>query len=280
MIKVYVPNQQGDQIGGGWTFLRNFRDALKDKVEFSTKEVADIFFITSASMTSYEEVELAKKMGKKIVFRVDNIIRDSRNRNTGTSRMKAFAQAADVVVYQSNWAQEYVGYFLGKLGTVIYNGVNSKYFHSNGRAKNDDLVFLFVHYNRDENKRFPEAAMDFHYAWRKNKNVSLKLVGRFSSELRDAKFDFFMNESVKYIGVIEDPMVMGNMMRQCDVLLYPSYSDACPNTVIEALACGMTVVHKGHSSLPEIMDLYMRNGVEYFSLENMGNRYMKIFKGL
>lgn len=280
-MKIHIANKSKQQLGGGFTFIRNFTDALGTTVDLvECVEDCDIYFIPSASMVERSDVEFARQMKKKVVLRVDNIPRNSRNRNTGTSRLYDFAQAADGVIYQSAWAQDYVGYFLNvdKKSVVIHNGVNMDYFHPNGRTENTRTTYLYVHYNRDENKRFPEAAMDFHYKWRKDKNIRLMLIGRFSKELIQSNFDFYMNEPFKWVGVIEDPQVMGNMMRQCDVLLYPSFSDACPNTMIEALACGLKVEHKGHASMPEIQKAFDDHGIEYFSLQNMGKKYLELFE--
>ena len=85
-------------MGGGWSFMGNFAKAMKDNL--TNYEDADIYFVTSASMVERDEVQKAKNDGKKIVLRCDNIIRNSRNRNTGMSRMKDMAEMADLVGLQ------------------------------------------------------------------------------------------------------------------------------------------------------------------------------------
>jgi len=279
-MKIYLANSSKQKIGGGWTFLNNLYNGLKDKVDFVNNwQDCDIYFISGATMVERDEVKAVKEAGKKKILRVDNIPRNSRNRNTGTSRLYDFAQLADKVIYQSRWAKEYVGYFIQKDGPIIYNGVDTKIFNPQGeklpRTKNN--VYLYVQYNRDENKRMPEAFMYFHWYWRKNKDSELWLMGRFSPDLIKYNFDFFMNEPVRYLGVREYPHDVAKVMRSVDILLIPYFCDACSNTLLEGIASGCKIdfclsgLTGGAKELIELSDI---------SLERMCNEYLKVFKEL
>jgi len=164
---VYIPNFSEQSIGGGWTFIRNLKRGLGGKVQWAHKwQDADIILISSVAMTDRNEIEEAHKAGKPIVFRVDNIPKKSRNkRGRVYDNMRRFGEVADHVVYQSKWAMEYAGFMAGRQhASVIYNGVPTEIFNCDGRVYQPDgeLRFLIVNYNRDENKRFPEAAYHFH----------------------------------------------------------------------------------------------------------------------
>ena len=83
-------------------------------------------------------------------------------------------------------------------------------------------------------------------------------------------FDFFNNEKVNYIGVIDKPEDMAELMRNNDVLLFPSFADACPQTVIEAINCGLKVeMVNDVGGTKELIKLPL----EMLSLEYMGNAY-------
>jgi len=277
-MKIYNPNISKQGIGGGWTFLRNIEKALQGKVEFvNTWQECDIFFITSVTLVDKSEVFEAHKAGKKIVLRVDNMPRKSRNsRMSPHERLKEYANIADAVVYQSKWAQSWVGSYLGVKGSVIYNGVDTSIFHSGYRPERDYKIFLIVQYNRDENKRIPEACDMFTEQWMENSKNVLWIVGRFSPELVAANFDFFRGENIRYFGIMETQEAMANYMRTADILLYPSYSDACPNTLIEAKACGMEIWHHGHAGVGEACSL---EGYDQ-SLRRMGDEYYKVFSSI
>ena len=244
-MKVYIQNNSQQGIGGGWTALRNLRKgATKTDIRFvDTWQECDVFLISGATMTDKDVVRSAKSAGKKIVFRIDNIPRDSRNRGTAFSRMLLFADLADAIIYQSEWAKEYVGWWLhkhvdftNKQEQIIYNGVDPEHFYDSDKREGE--TYLYVQYNRDENKRPTEAFYDFHMRYRQNQNVKLVLVGQYSPELVQYNFDFFDRENVEYVGVIEDPKKMGDVMRRCEYIYYPSFVDASPNTLLEALSCG------------------------------------------
>ncbi len=279
-MKIYNPNISKQTLGGGHTFRRNLEKALKDKVEFVNDwEECDIYFITSVTIVDKAEVRQAKASGKKIVLRVDNMPRKSRNRRMSPAeRMKGMAEMADKVVFQSEWAQEWIGSYLGCVpnSTLIYNGVDTDIFNSSQIKRDfcEDKVFMYVQYNRDENKRMPEAFDMFTTEWIMNAEHVLWIVGQFSPELVASKFDFFRGEKIKYYGVMDDPSRMATLMRQADVLLYPSYSDSCPNTVIEAKACGMDIRHNGHAGVKEAVN------IKDPSLERMGGEYLELFKSL
>ncbi len=275
-MRIYLPNISGQNIGGGFTFRHNLIQSLKDKCVFEDRwQDADIYFITSVTMVDKQEVKDAKKEGKKIVLRIDNMPRKSRNsRMSPAERMREFAQLANGVVFQSKWAQERFKDYLGIKGQIIYNGVNTAIFRQVKKEEKDYKIFLVVHYNRDENKRMPEAFDMFTDEWKLNKKNILWIVGRFSPELVNASFDFFQGEQYKYFGVKDTPEEMALIMQKADVLLYPSYSDALPNTVIEAKACGLDIWHKGHAGIPEACT------IDDPSLERMGAEYLKLFESI
>jgi len=300
-MKIYLANQSKQSLGGGWTFMQNLKTVLKDKVEFVDNAWdCDIYFISGATMVNRDEVKAAKEEGKKIVLRVDNIPRNSRNRNTGTTRLYDFAQLADHVVFQSEWAKDKMlplldaerdeisndnnNFLYGQGGkkqfkdwSIIYNGVNTDIFKPEGGhiVKSPDWKYYLINrLNRDNNKRLEEALDIFTDIWRENKKSKLYIIGKFSPELIDAYFDFYLGESFECLGVISSQESLAEIYRTCDTLIYPSYSDACPNVVLEARACGLSVWHSGHAGIPEIMAL------EDISLERMGREYYNLFKKL
>ena len=113
-MKIYLPHRaKTGTIGGGWRFTENIIKALRNKVEWvdDLKE-CDLYFIPGPTLAERDEVQKAKHYNKKIVLRVDNIPRNSRNRNTGTSRLYDFAQMSDVVIYQSQWAKNFIMPFI------------------------------------------------------------------------------------------------------------------------------------------------------------------------
>lgn len=289
MIKIYIPNASKQVLGGGWTFLYNIKKGGEGKLEFvDTWQECDVVLIIGATITVRAEMEEAKAAGKKIVLRVDNVPKDSRNKGTAFSRMKDFANMADYIIYQSKWAKDYAGWWLKQNGLkadekVIYNGVDKDYFKLPNKQVTDE-IYLYVQFNRDENKRFPEASYEFHLRHKEAVNLEnplprLVLVGNFSPQAREYDFDFFAGEKINYWGVANSPEEMGDIMRKCKYFLWPAYADASSNSLNEALACGLRILCNNDSGgTPEIIQRWDQG--EGYSIQEMADDYLDIFSSL
>jgi glycosyltransferase involved in cell wall biosynthesis len=189
--------------------------------------------------------------------------------------MRRFGRQADMVVYQSEWARMYAGYLVGEVDSlVIRNGVDTSIFYPQKKNEHRDfLKYLFVQFNRDENKRWPEAAYRFHMDWRQNKKNRLTIVGAFTPELVDAGFDFFAGESVEYYLPVSDRYALADVYRAHDVLLFPAFADAAPNTVLEARACGLQI--EGVNPIGGTTEM-LEPDLD-ISLERMCDDYEKLF---
>lgn len=277
-MKILATSQSKQGIGGGWTFLRTFaKYAPKYGGQIVSSGDADVLLISGATMLQRDFVFEWKKKGMKIVLRVDNIPRNSRNRNTGTSRLKDFAAAADLVIYQSEWARDYIQPFLQKDGVVILNGADPEIFNTSGsiRPRDGEPQHLFVQYNRDETKQWHQMWFEYQMRFRElteeGKRPHLWIAGQFSPELQAANFDFFMGERFEYLGVLEEPEEMAEVMRGADVLLAPYYNDACSQTIVEARMCGVGVIeHNATGGTAEII----KAPIQCLSAEYMAERYM------
>lgn len=275
-MKITLPNVDLNAQGGGWSFTRNFVKSFSDNITDYTQ--ADIYFIPSASMVSREDVLKAKEDGKKIVLRCDNIIKNSRNRNTGMTRMKDFAEWADLVVYQSEFAFNLLNSYLQPKNTaIILNSVDQDIFNTEGRTYTGGR-YLYSKYSSDPTKNWDIARLQFQQSEVSNK--TLTLVGRFEGDVEEYNFDFYQGETVNYLGLISDPHNMAKVYKNSDIFLYSYFQDACSQTLIEAISCGLHIkncygmLYTGGSG--EIMDRagsYLKSGASYFDLPRMADEY-------
>lgn len=284
-MKIYIANESKQSIGGGWTFLRTFEKyGRKAGLEFVHKAEApigecDVYFISGATMVQREQVERAKAEGRKIVLRIDNIPRNSRNRNTGTSRLYDFAQLADLVVYQSQWAKDYIQPFVKKDGPVILNGADTDIFRPDGFAqpREGNAQFLFAQYNRDETKQWHQAWYEYVMKARENPKAHLWIIGNFSPEQQEYNFDFFMGEKFRYVGILDDPADMAEYYRSADIFLLPYFNDACSQTLIEIRNCckvNALVMQNNSGGNREIMEAPLQE----LSAAYMVDRYIEEIK--
>lgn len=286
-MKIFLANYEPGRIGGGWSFARNFVKGMNGIT--TNYDEADIYFITSASMVSREDAMKAKEDNKKIVLRVDNILRNSRNRNTGMTRMQDMANLADLVVFQSAAVRNLLGYWLFdggyKNNKVILNSTDEDIFYND--KVGDWKQYLYSRYNRDETKNWEVARAYFSKQSEfdiKDDPITLNIVGKFSPELVEYNFDFYADEKYKYWGEISNPDTMADLYRKCGHLIYTYWQDACSNTLIEALMCNCTIDftddYYRQGSANEIMTLFEVYGKDYFKLHRMCGEYSNAMKGL
>ena len=274
-MKLSLPEYDTSGIGGGWSFIANFIRAMGDSI--TDYESSDIFFIPSASMVSRDEVECAKQDGKKIVLRIDNIIRNSRNRNTGMSRMKDFSDWADLVIFQSKFAEELLNPFLRTENfKIILNSADETIYNTNNRVNGSNRYFYGKH-SSDETKNWEMARVAYQQVQENIPEATLNLVGRYDSNLQDYNFDFYNNESYKYWGYITDPQAMANIYKQSDYFVYTYFNDACSNSLIESILCGAMIYDPfGMAQTGGTPEIFKKASVpKYFELKRMADDYIK-----
>lgn len=283
-MKINIAHSEDKKLGGGWSWIANMKKAIPNHL--TNYNESDVYLIPSPSICTKEEVQQAKKDGKKIVLRVDNIIRNSRNRNTGMSRLKLFSEMADLIIFQSNFAKDLLMPFIKKDGIVILNGVDTQIFHPNGRTEQTTARFIYSRVNRDETKNWEMARLFFQQeSQKRDGDAILNIVGQFSPELIEYNFDFYMGEKYRYWGVMIDAESIANVYRNSDYLIYSFWNDACSNTLIEALCCGCIIADpynmRQTGGAPEILNrFYSKDGEEFFSLDRMGKEYLEAIKKL
>jgi glycosyltransferase involved in cell wall biosynthesis len=295
-IKICIPNFDKQKIGGGWSFLTNFINGAREGfILCDSVDMADVLFIPAPTMVDRSYVERAKTLGKKIVLRIDGVPENWRNRGTGWSRTKEFADMADVVIYQSKFIRNTVGSLLEQTlkkqlnNKIILNGVDTEVFNPQGEKNPQfgDPSYLYVNYRKGEhNKRVEEVIERFRYLKLIKRHATLTLVGNYPKEqfLWDSKhWDFGMLDMVEgidwqYLGIISDRNALAKIMRSCDYLAFPSFADPCPNTLIEGLACGLRPVWvNDYGGAKEIVDMW---DPDYFTKERMANEYLKVMQDI
>lgn len=262
-MKIFLANYEPHRLGGGWTFANNLVKVMGDNI--GSYDESDIFLICGPTMVQRDEVQIAKERGKKIVLRLDNVVRNSRNRNTGMSRMKEFSQLADLVIYQSQWAKDYLLPFTKVDGPVILNGVDLDLFKPVTKVSG---TYIYSRFNRDETKNWEVAR--YWYSRRADPQSKLFIVGNFSPELVEGNFDFYNGESFQFIPTLEHNSY-ASLLNTMESFIYTYFNDACSNSLLEARASGCRIIDPHYfletGGAQEIMEL------EDISLERMAKEY-------
>ena len=280
-MKIYLPVDSLQEIGGGFTFQRNLEKGLKslghEIVYGNDYRNADTALVSGVTMVKRETIDKIQEAKIKLVVRIDNVPRNSRNRNTGTSRLKEFAIRADEIVWQCQWCKDYLIDFIGREGRIIHNGVDTDIFKPEGERYHMDWedrdLYLYSRFSRDEIKNWEVGWYEYQLIQKENPNAKLILVGQFSPEQIEYNFDFFKGENFEYLGVIHDPFEMAKIYRSCKYLLATYFNDCYSNTYAEAIASGCELYEPNMSGgTPELI----KNGV--IPLKKMVEDYIDLFK--
>lgn len=313
-MNIHIPYNSDQNIGGGYTFFRNFASAISHNPNLTLVNETmphEVLFAFSPSTISGEVIARSKAKGAKFVLRMDGVPEDNRNSGKGTRRLVEYALKADFIIFQSNFVQQTVGRILRDNGVVcptviIQNGVDTSIFTSAGGKVNlqGSPKILHVAYRKDNNKRYEEVLQMYRELWTYNKQANLILIGRYPTEWQDYNMGFFNGERYKRMGIMTDDTAKATFMRSCDVMFYPAYADPAPNVVLEAMACGVPIVYNRYGgvaeyvgdcgvaigsggSYPELIERAMqidrsivRGKALQYSLEEMMRKYIWAFENV
>lgn len=307
-MKIHIPIDSKQTRGGMWSWMENLRLGLKATQSILTNEIseADIILIGGASTLTQASLKALRAYDVPVVLRLDGIPEDWRNSGKGWARLKTAYEVCDFVICQSHFVANttyvYLAHKTGEwkwYGYAIHNGVDTETFKPDGERyytdeerqnQNIGPRYLFVQSRKDPNKRFEEAMHAMRQIHVEQPDAFFILAGEFEKHHIEHNFGLYDMERGKdwiYVGK-PGKQDMAALYREADILLWPSFADPCPNTLIEALMCGMTVdyndvEHMGGGSL-EILEASKRKDFkDEYSASSMAERYcvhMREFIGI
>jgi glycosyltransferase involved in cell wall biosynthesis len=217
----------------------------------------------------------SRKRGTRIVQRLNGMNWVHRLRWTG---LRHFLRAeygnlllalirsrlADTIVYQSEFARRWWEHARGPTPVphaVIHNGVDLDTFTSNGhhtRPENHFRLLLVEGSLMGGYEIGLEVAVELAErinATQKQKDmklVELMVVGRVAPEVK-SKWENRTSIPIVWTGLVSLERIP-EIDRSAHVLYSADVNAACPNSVIEALACGLPVLAFDTGALPELVD--------------------------
>ena len=210
----------------------------------------------------------ARRSGARIVQRLDGINWLHRRLPTGArhflraeygNRLLALLRRRFVsrIVYQSEFVR---GWWQGRFGmehvpaALIYNGVDLKIFSPDGLHERPSEHFRLLLVEGSLQGGYEnglETAIALAERLAQKMPIELTIAGRVSAEIRAAAQPK-SRLSIRWAGLVPHEQIPG-LDRSAHLLYSADLNAACPNSVIEALACGLPVAAFATGALPELV---------------------------
>ena len=172
---------------------------------------------------------------------------------------------ADLIIYQSKFSKNYFETFLGKPkkpNFIIYNGVDLNIFNPNiqigKKVKNimkaDFKIITSCSFRI--HKRLHESLKLFKFVLKKIPTAKYFVMGHIdkqTKEIVDRIISFYeIEKNVVLLGKIPVSLIP-EYYAEADIMLYPSWLDPCPNSVVECLASGTPVICPDSGGVKELV---------------------------
>tara|TARA_B100000809_G_scaffold185217_1_gene183298 strand:+ start:109 stop:996 length:888 start_codon:yes stop_codon:yes gene_type:complete len=247
-MKLFLSIRPARRGGGSNTFAVNAaRWAAGNRCKLVTAiEDADVAVVIAHCGVTEESLRRARDRNCFVVHRIDEHFgrfTDGRYIDKH-EKIKRFNAYADVTVFQSEWVRRTALPHLGSANhVVILNGADPARFRP-GRTAGCDVGHLT--WGTIDKKRLDLV----HEAIQSYPDEHFRLVGRHRS-VTDPDIDF-NRRNVSLRGERNRRQIPAEL-RKMKVLFFPSENDPCPNTVAEAILCGVPVCYSDSGGTPELV---------------------------
>ena len=285
-----VPKLKG--LGGTASFQMKFVQGLaarKIPWTFDLNHPANTAVLVIAGTRHLWQLQQTKRRGVKIVQRLDGInwihrvdrtpikgfLRaEINNRILATIRRRT----ADEIVYQSQFSQDWWNRVFGKIpmpSNMVYNGVDLEQYapHSSQNPPDTHFRILLVEgHLSGAYTRGLEAAVRLAGAVEDKLSctVELMVVGDVSDAAKARAHTLAPQLWITWKGILPRESIP-EVDRAAHVLFSADLNAACPNSVIEAMACGCPIIAFDTGSLSELVQAgagaVVPYGANYWQLE-------------
>lgn len=255
--RIFIPFQKGAAIGGPTTFMANLKRYLDEsgfKYASGPRFAKGIFFPIDYDL---EVIRRIKHRGGKVIQRLDGIYYPSKHGDAYIKKngviKDIYLNYADVIVFQSEYSRKQCFAMFGEKKAdeyaLILNGVNKNIFYpdKSGKTASDKMIFATTGNFRNRDMVEPLVlALD-------------SLAGRFGFELwligpvNNPGLEGYLDRGyIRKFGPLAMEEVAG-LLRKSDIFLYSHLNPPCPNSVLEAVSCGLPVVGFDSGAMSELL---------------------------
>lgn len=162
--------------------------------------------------------------------------------------------AADHVVYQSAFSKQSAELFLGDpTGTweILYNAVDTSHFVPGSEPPRDGPILLLGG-DQTQEYRLELALRTLAALVPRHPDARLVVTGRLTSPVQPLVGELGLGGRVDLVGGYSQRDAP-DVFRNAHLLLHTKVKDPCPTLVVEAMACGLPVVHPASGGTVELV---------------------------
>lgn len=240
----------GEPVEGGMVKFQRLQEAFPHR-----PRDFNLLYLGSSSLPGNERtaISLARRRRAPIVLNQNGVAYpawagpDTERLN---ARLRHVLRSATHVVYQSEYCKHAADEFLGPpLGTweILPNAVDTRAFAPAARAPEGPPVLLLA---GDQSQAYRlETALE---TLAMLPEARLLVTGSVVVDAASAAGRHGVLDRVELAGRYAQRDAPA-LFRRAHLLLHPKVRDPCPNVVLEALACGLPVVHSASGGVPELV---------------------------
>lgn len=187
------------------------------------------------------------------ILRMDGIYIDNKKKNNGAvlnNKLSKIYHSTELHIFQSRFSQNLYEEFFGYCDSkkeIIHNGV-PKQFNPIGDSYSYDFEKVLITSARwVAHKRLDSIIEGFNY-FKNNSNINLGLV--ILGDISHCKIP--TSKDIICFGKVS-PVDLPLYLRGADAFISLSWLDNCPNSVVEALACGLPVLTSHNGGTNEVV---------------------------
>jgi len=242
--------------GGGNQFLKILKKYLINNNDYCDDPTKSDVILVNSKDKLKEAALLKEKHSKVLIHRIDGVFSIYRGEHEKHNDLMVYDFAkryADGVVFQSNWsmkASKNNGMSNSLFEVVIHNCSDESIFNRSEGSGGNKIRLITSSWSDNPKKGFAiYKYLDDHLDFNKYEYV---FVGRSSVGFKNIKMAGLMSSSQ-----------MSSEFQKAHVFVTAVQSDACSNSLTEALSCGLPSVVLNSGGSPEIL----RDGGELFESE-------------
>jgi len=266
-MKIFLPFKS-QATGGSLTFATKFKAGMERRgheVFFDFRDNYDVVLLIAQGPFPY--LLHAKRNKKPIVQRFDAVpywsVASWKFPLLNAKATYARYLFVDFTVYQSQYSKYCVEKVIGKKpferATIIHNGVDLQLFSPNGLKRNlrdhpRQKIFLTAEDFRRKEQIVPIIQAFEIYKKKYGENCKLLVAGSFRGEAANVPHEYQDVPDLVFLGRVKNHE-LPSYERAADIFLHTHLNPACPNNVIEAMACGLPICGVADGSMPELVEV-------------------------